>query len=106
MTLDVYRERKTTTQQQHSLEFLRFCFIVSFFFSAELELIVCDKNVKVKNLLSRFKETPNLKTLVVMEPIEEENLKLAQQVNVQLILYSDLEVRNTLKQSFERIILR
>ena len=77
-----------------------------FLLSAELELIVCDKNVKVKNLLSRFKETPNLKTLVVMEPIEEENLKLAQQVNVQLILYSDLEVNHSSRQSFERIILR
>lgn len=58
---------------------------------AELTLIVCDKNEKVKNLLSRFKETPNLETLVVMETISEENLKLAQQVNVKLLQYSELE---------------
>lgn len=58
---------------------------------AELNLIICDKNEKVKNLLGRMSATPNLKTLVVMEPITEENQGLAQKHGVQIITYEDLE---------------
>ena len=71
-----------------------------FFLSAELKLIVCDKNEKVKNLLSRFKETPNLETLVVMETITKENKALAQQLNVKLLQYSELEVSQMLCVKF------
>ena len=48
--------------------------------------------MKVKNLLSRYKETPNLETLIVIESVTEENKALAEQCNVKLIHYSDLEV--------------
>ncbi|XP_060559682.1 long-chain-fatty-acid--CoA ligase 1-like isoform X2 [Ruditapes philippinarum] len=58
---------------------------------AELNLIICDKNEKVKNLLGRMSETPNLKTLVVMEKLSEENETLAKQHGVQLMQYEDLE---------------
>lgn len=65
---------------------------LSTFVSAELSLIICDKNEKVKNLLSRMSQTPNLKILVVMEKISEENETVAKQHGVQLIQYEDLEV--------------
>ncbi|KAL4239229.1 hypothetical protein ACF0H5_000046 [Mactra antiquata] len=58
---------------------------------AELSLIVCDKNDKVKNLLGRMSATPNLKILVVIETITEEVQSLANQNGVKLVQYSDLE---------------
>lgn len=62
-------------------------------FSAEISLIFCDKNDKVKNLMGRMSATPNLKTVVVMETINEEVQGLASENGVKLVQYADLEVR-------------
>ena len=63
-----------------------------FIVSAELNLIIVDKNEKVENLLARMSDTPNLKIMVVMETIAAETAAKAKQNNVQLIQYSDMEV--------------
>lgn len=60
---------------------------------ADLSLIVCDKNDKVKSLLGRIKETPNLKTLVVMETMTDDIKALGQQTGVELVQYSDIEAK-------------
>lgn len=53
--------------------------------------MVCDTTVKVKALLDRHKETPNLQTLVVMEEITEECQALALHTSVKLFHFMELE---------------
>lgn len=62
------------------------------FFAADISVVICDINLKVKNLLSRHKETPSLKTIVVMEEVSKENQDTAKELNVEIIQYSKLEV--------------
>ena len=61
-------------------------------FAAELSLIICDKNEKVKSLLGRMSETPNLKILIVMETISPEMQELGDKHSVKLVQYAELEV--------------
>ncbi|XP_052240427.1 long-chain-fatty-acid--CoA ligase 5-like isoform X2 [Dreissena polymorpha] len=58
---------------------------------AELSLIICDKNEKVKSLLGRMSDTPNLKILVVMETLNEESQTLATKHQVKLLQFTDME---------------
>ncbi|PVD37365.1 hypothetical protein C0Q70_04364 [Pomacea canaliculata] len=58
---------------------------------ADISVVICDINLKVKNLLSRHKETPSLKTIVVMEEVSKENQDTAKELNVEIIQYSKLE---------------
>ena len=64
-------------------------FVLSF--SAEISIVICDVNKKVKNLLGRIKETPGLKTIVVMETIDGECRNLATGSGIKLIQYSEVE---------------
>lgn len=58
---------------------------------AEITIVVCDNNAKVKNLLSRISETPNLKKIVVMEEASKENMDNANFADVQIMKFSELE---------------
>jgi hypothetical protein len=66
------------------------CFSV-FLCLAAISVVVCDVNKKVKNLLGRIKETPGLKTIVVMEEIDGESRSMADSVGIRLLQYSELE---------------
>ena len=68
-------------------------------FSAELRVIVCDKNEKVLSLLGRMKETPNLATLILMDTISADSQKLADECGVKLVQYADLEVGDSGKMN-------
>lgn len=71
------------------------------FFSAEIKTVVCDKNVKVKAILNRIKETPDLESIILVEEPSEEMKELAQKHNIDLTSFAELEVRDHLC-SFER----
>ncbi|KAK3588976.1 hypothetical protein CHS0354_043146 [Potamilus streckersoni] len=58
---------------------------------AEINLVICDKNTKVSNILSRMKETPKVKKIVVMEEVSGENKNKAQEFKVETIQYKDFE---------------
>ena len=56
--------------------------------------MICDTNVKVKNLLKRLTETPNLKIIVVMDKIDGDNIEQAGRSGIKLMQFSELEVSN------------
>ncbi|XP_069123934.1 long-chain-fatty-acid--CoA ligase 5-like isoform X1 [Argopecten irradians] len=58
---------------------------------ADIELVCCDKNVKVQNVLNRIKETPQLRMIVLIEPPTPENVAKARDCGIELIQFSDLE---------------
>ncbi|KAJ8318094.1 hypothetical protein KUTeg_003185 [Tegillarca granosa] len=58
---------------------------------AEINIVICDKNVKVKSLLDHMKETPKLKKIVLMEEINDENSKLAKDAGIEIMSYADVE---------------
>lgn len=62
------------------------------FFSAEIKTVVCDKNVKVKAILNRIKETPDLESIILVEEPSEEMKELAQKHNIDLTSFAELEV--------------
>lgn len=75
------------------------------FFSAEIKTVVCDKNVKVKAILSRIKETPDLESIILVEEPSEEMKELAQKHNINLTSFAELEVRSHLCSSKRHPIL-
>lgn len=60
---------------------------------AEIKTVICDKNVKVKAVLGRIKETPDLQTIVVVEEPTAEIKELAKTSDIDLISFEELEVR-------------
>lgn len=58
---------------------------------AEINIVICDKNVKVKSLLDHIKETPKLKKIILMEEISDENRKLAKEAGIEIMSYADVE---------------
>lgn len=75
------------------------------FFSAEIKTVVCDKNVKVKAILNRIKETPDLESIILVEEPSEEMKELAQKHNIDLTSFAELEVRGHLCSSEKHPIL-
>lgn len=75
------------------------------FFSAEIKTVVCDKNVKVKAILNRIKETPDLESIILVEEPSEEMKELAQKHNIDLTSFAELEVRDHLCSSERHPIL-
>lgn len=75
------------------------------FFSAEIKTVVCDKNVKVKAILNRIKETPDLESIILVEEPSEEMKELAQKHNIDLTSFAELEVRDHLCSSEKHPIL-
>lgn len=62
-------------------------------FPAEIKTVICDKNVKVKAVLGRIKETPDLRTIVLVEEPTAEMKELAKTSDIDLISFEELEVR-------------
>ncbi|ESO93396.1 hypothetical protein LOTGIDRAFT_216255 [Lottia gigantea] len=58
---------------------------------AELETVVCDNNVKVKNLLDRWKDTKQIKTIVCMDKFSPENKAKADEYGIKTVLFTELE---------------
>ncbi|KAL5018438.1 hypothetical protein ScPMuIL_004160 [Solemya velum] len=58
---------------------------------AEIQTVVCDKNVKVLKLLQKREQTPNLKLVIVMEETTGEVENLAKQTGVKLLHYDTVE---------------
>jgi glutaredoxin len=63
------------------------------FVSAEISLVVCDTCKKVQAIFDRYEETPNLKTIVLIEKMTVELQNKAQQLGVKLISFTQLEVK-------------
>ena len=59
--------------------------------------MICDSNMKVKNLLKRLSETPNLKIIVVMDKIDGENIEQAGRSGIRLLQFTELEVSDLLQ---------
>lgn len=66
--------------------------IIEILFSAEITLVICDTCKKAQAILDRFEETPDVKTLVIMEKIPVELQNKAQQLEVKLMSFAQLEV--------------
>ncbi|KAL8612617.1 hypothetical protein ACOMHN_006603 [Nucella lapillus] len=60
---------------------------------AEIKVVVCDTNVKVRGLLSRHKETPDLQIVVVIEEITTECRALAYEASIKLFHFKEIEVK-------------
>ena len=58
---------------------------------AEISLVVCDTCKKVQAIFDRYEETPNLKTIVLIEKMTVELQNKAQQLGVKLISFTQLE---------------
>ncbi|CAI9724293.1 long-chain-fatty-acid--CoA ligase 5-like isoform X2 [Octopus vulgaris] len=58
---------------------------------AEISLVVCDKNSKLKNLLKQKSKMVSLKTVVLMEAPDSESLSLAKSTGVKVVLFEELE---------------
>ncbi|KAK7111907.1 long-chain-fatty-acid--CoA ligase 5-like isoform X1 [Littorina saxatilis] len=58
---------------------------------AEISVVICDNNMKVKNLIKRLAETPNLKTIILMDQIDGESQEQAKQAGINLLQFSELE---------------
>ncbi|KAK3090796.1 hypothetical protein FSP39_014728 [Pinctada imbricata] len=58
---------------------------------AEITTVFCDKNEKVQKLLARIKETPNLKTIILVESVTEENNNKCKELGVEIMSYAELE---------------
>ncbi|XP_076458933.1 long-chain-fatty-acid--CoA ligase 5-like isoform X2 [Babylonia areolata] len=58
---------------------------------AEIKVVVCDTSAKVKNLLSRKKDTPSLNTVVVMEEFGGDLSGMASQAKLRLVPFEFLE---------------
>ncbi|CAL1288039.1 unnamed protein product, partial [Larinioides sclopetarius] len=58
---------------------------------AEIELVICDEENKVKRLIEKRKETPKLKIILCVKSISQELEDLANEANIKLHLFSDVE---------------
>jgi len=58
---------------------------------AEIELVVCDAVEKAIGLLKEKSNCPSLKHIVIMEPISQELKDLAEQENVNVLTFDELE---------------
>ncbi|BFZ03559.1 hypothetical protein BsWGS_06594 [Bradybaena similaris] len=58
---------------------------------AELTTIICDTNVKVKTLINRREHFPLLKTLIIFEPVNNENKELAEKHKLTLLQSDEVE---------------
>lgn len=60
-------------------KFIMYILIIYFytkFFLVEIKIVVCDKNVKVKVILNRIKETFDLESIILVEEFFEEMKEL------------------------------
>lgn len=57
---------------------------------AEISLVICDKNSKMKNLLRRQDSMKCLKTIVCVESPDSESISMAEAHNVKLIAFQEL----------------
>lgn len=67
-------------------------FLVQCFVSAELTTIFCDNNDKVSSLLDRRKQFPCLKTIIIIDQMNEKNRNKAAEEGVRLLQLEDVEV--------------
>ncbi|GIX87461.1 long-chain-fatty-acid--CoA ligase 5, partial [Caerostris darwini] len=58
---------------------------------AEIEVAICDNDLKVRNLLSRKKEMPSLKHIITINAISKELSKLAEDKDVKLHSFNEIE---------------
>jgi len=58
---------------------------------AELNVIVCDNSSKIKNLLDRRREMPNISMLIMFEKPDEELLSRAQKEGVKILHIEEVE---------------
>lgn len=69
--------------------------IVSFFswiLSAEMKIVVCDTEEKVKLLLKQKDQTPLLKHIIVVKEVSEEVKQAAKNKGVELSYFKDIVV--------------
>ena len=59
---------------------------------------MCDTTERVIKLLEHRSETPELRIVVCVEPLTSELTQLAEEVNVDVITFDDLNVRMLLEQ--------
>ena len=71
--------------------YLCFCFFYCLI-PAEISLVICDKNSKMKNLLRRKSSMKCLKTIVCIESPDSESINMAEANNVKLIAFQELVV--------------
>lgn len=64
----------------------------NFFFSAEISIVICDKEERSIALMNDKNEMPTLKLIVQVEPISEDAKKKAKEVDLELLSFKDLEV--------------
>ena len=61
--------------------------------TADIELVVCDKNSRVTTLLRHKSDTPQLAIIVCVETPAEDNLIVANKCGIKLLSFQQLEVR-------------
>ncbi|CAL1290484.1 unnamed protein product [Larinioides sclopetarius] len=58
---------------------------------AEIKIVICDKENKVRSLLKRIKETPTMQHIVTTTDVNQELTMLASEKDIQLYTYSEIE---------------
>ncbi|XP_005094742.1 long-chain-fatty-acid--CoA ligase 1 isoform X2 [Aplysia californica] len=58
---------------------------------ADLHVIVCDNNAKVKSLLDRRREMPDVSMMILFEPVTEENKAKAEAEGIQILHLDEVE---------------
>ena len=59
---------------------------------------MCDTTERVIKLLEHRSETPELRIVVCVEPLTSELTQLAEEVNIDVITFDDLNVRMLIEQ--------
>lgn len=67
-------------------------FFFSYVLSAEMKIVVCDTEEKVKLLLKQKDQTPLLKHIIVVKEVSEEVKQAAKNKGVELSYFKDIEV--------------
>lgn len=62
------------------------------YFSAEMKIVVCDTEEKVKLLLKQKDQTPLLKHIIVIQEVSDEVKQAAKNKGVELSYFKDIEV--------------
>lgn len=66
--------------------------IFPYVLSAEMKIVVCDTEEKVKLLLKQKDQTPLLKHIIVVKEVSEEVKQAAKNKGVELSYFKDIEV--------------
>lgn len=58
---------------------------------ADIHIVICDKEIKVKSLLAEASNTPNLKHIIVMDKISDNTAEKAKEKGIEIKYFAEIE---------------